>query len=507
MPTPPLRDSAASIASPPLSPLAGVEIPQVSVNDTHSQLNFTRVDGIVTAGSEAALRTAIAAARAEGKPVSIAGGRHAMGGQQFATGAVLIDTRALNRILALDSERGIVEAEAGIQWPELIDGLIRMQEGTPATQCWGIIQKQTGADRLTLGGALAANVHGRGLTLKPIIGDVESFTLMDGDGNLRNCSRSENSDLFRLAIGGYGLFGVITRVRLKLMRRTKLERIVETADTDELMPAFERRIAEGHLYGDCQFSTDMCSDTYLRKGVFSCYRPLPDDAEMPAERKELGEAHWRELYYLSHADTRAAYDAYTSYYLSTSGQRYWSDTNQLSLYIDDYHAELDRRLCSPHKCSEMITELYVPRPALPAFLAAVRADFRKHDAKLIYGTIRLIERDDESFLAWAREPWACTVMNLHVEHTGDGVRKAANDFRRLIDRALEFGGNYFLTYHRWASRAQVEAAYPQLPEFLRLKQKHDPSGVFQSAWYRHYKEMFVDRPRSPVHGLQQIIAR
>src|SRR5262245_62513859 len=104
MPTPPLRDSAASIASPPLSPLAGVEIPQVSVNDTHSQLNFTRVDRIVTAGSEAALRTAIAAARAEGKPVSIAGGRHAMGGQQFATGAVLIDTRALNRILARSEE-------------------------------------------------------------------------------------------------------------------------------------------------------------------------------------------------------------------------------------------------------------------------------------------------------------------------------------------------------------------------------------------------------------------
>src|SRR5262245_1707582 len=104
------RDSAPSVASPPLSPLEGVDLPKIFVNDTHSQLNFTRVDRIVAVDSEAALRTAIAAARAEGKPVSIAGGRHAMGGQQFATGAVLIDTRALNRIVALDSERGIVEA-------------------------------------------------------------------------------------------------------------------------------------------------------------------------------------------------------------------------------------------------------------------------------------------------------------------------------------------------------------------------------------------------------------
>ncbi len=72
---------------------------------------------------------------------------------------------------------------------------------------------------------------------------------------------------------------------------------------------------------------------------------------------------------------------------------------------------------------------------------------------MIYGTIRLIERDDESFLAWAREPWACIIFNLHVEHTAGGDRKAAGDFRRLIDRAIERGGSYYLTYHRWADRA------------------------------------------------------
>jgi FAD/FMN-containing dehydrogenase len=463
----------------------------VAVNDIHSQLNATRVDRIVAVDSEVALRAALAAARAAGKPVCVAGGRHAMGGQQFAAGAVLLDMRPMNRIVALDTERGIVDAEAGIQWPELIRGLIAIQH--EQDQPWSIIQKQTGADRLTLGGALASNIHGRGLTLRPIIADVESFTLMDGDGRLRTCSRTENGELFRLAIGGYGLFGVITRVRLKLMRRTKLERVVWLIDVDELMPAFAQRIADGFLYGDCQFSTDALSDTYLRKGVFSCYRPLPPDTPMPAEQKELGEAHWRELYYCSHADTRRAYEAYTSYYLSTSGQRYWSDTNQLSVYIDDYHAELDRRLGAAHQGSEMITELYVPRPALPAFLAAARADFRQHGAQLIYGTIRLIERDDESLLAWARDPWVCTVMNLHVDHSADGIAKAAGDFRRLIERAIEHGGSYFLTYHRWASRAQVETCHPRMAEFLRLKRRHDPDEIFQSDWYRHYKRMFADQ--------------
>jgi hypothetical protein len=247
------------------------------------------------------------------------------------------------------------------------------------------------------------------------------------------------------------------------------------------MPAFAERIADGFLYGDCQFSTDANSETYLRNGVLSCYRPLPPDALMPAAGKELNEAQWRELYYYSHADTARAYEAYTSYYLSTTGQRYWSDTSQLSVYIDDYHVELDRRLNAPHKGREMITELYVPRPALPAFLAAVRADFRQHAVQVIYGTIRVIERDAESFLAWARQPWACIVMNLHVDHTEAGILKAADDFRRLIDRAIAHGGSYFLTYHRWASPTQVVTCYPQMAEFLRLKRRHD------------YRAMFSDR--------------
>lgn len=487
-----LRTATGTAAGLALVPYGSrrTDAASVVVNDIHSQLNATRVDRVVAVDSEATLEAAVAAARAEGKQVSVAGGRHAMGGQQFATDAVLLDTRPMRRIIGLDAERGVVEAEAGTEWPDLVHGLIAMQQGrTPA---WGIIQKQTGADRLTLGGALGANIHGRGLALRPIIGDIESFTLMDTNGKLRTCSRTENSELFRLAIGGYGLFGVVTRVRLRLMRRTKLERVVRIIDTDDLLPAFAERIADGYLYGDCQFSTDASSDTYLRKGVFSCYRPLPPDAPMPAEQKELSEARWGELYHLSHADTRAAYDAYTSYYLSTSGQRYWSDTSQLSVYIDDYHAELDRRLGASHKGTEMITELYVPRPALPSFLAAVRADFRQHDVQLIYGTIRLIERDQESVLAWAREPWICTVMNLHVEHSDDGIRKAADDFRRLIDRAMAHGGSYFLTYHRWASRAQVEACHPRMAEFLRLKRRHDPGEVFQSSWYRHYKQMYAD---------------
>ena len=111
---------------------------------------------------------------------------------------------------------------------------------------------------------------------------------------------------------------------------------------------------------------------------------------------------------------------------------------------------------------------------------------------LIYGTIRLIERDDESFLAWATDRWACVIFNLCTLHTPAGLERAADAFRRLIDLAIERGGKYYLTYHRWARRDQLETCYPQFVEFLRRKRRYDPDGRFESDWYRHYVAMFAD---------------
>jgi hypothetical protein len=119
-----------------------------------------------------------------------------------------------------------------------------------------------------------------------------------------------------------------------------------------------------------------------------------------------------------------------------------------------------------------------------------RLMLRDRRAEVVYGTVRLIEQDTESFLAWASEPFACIIFNLHVEHSAGALAGAADAFRGLIDLGMRHGGKYYLTYHRWARRDQVEACYPQMRAFLDLKRQHDPNEVFQSGWYRHHREMF-----------------
>jgi FAD/FMN-containing dehydrogenase len=460
---------------------------QVWVNDVHSQLNRTRVRELLRPRSRDELAQIVRSAARKALPISVSGCRHSMGGQQFATDSICIDIRSLDGVISFDRERGLIEAEAGIQWPELIRAYLEAQ--SERKDQWGIAQKQTGADTFTLGGSLSSNVHGRGLAMKPLISNIEAFTLINADGKTIRCSRTENDELFQLAIGGYGLFGLISSVTLRLVPRRKLRRVVEVIEADDLAKRFEERIAEKFLYGDFQFSVDEKSPTFLHHGVFSCYRPAGEDEPVVAEKK-LRDDDWLELLRLAYTDRGKAFQRYSDYYLSTNGQTYWSDTNQLSAYLPNYAQKL-REQIGGAESSLIITEIYVPRADLAGFLAQAAELLRSNQTIVIYGTVRLIEKDDESFLAWAKESYACVIFNLLTLHTPDGIETSARSFRGLIDLAIARGGSYYLTYHRFAKREQVVACYPQFKKFLDLKRKYDPAERFQSDWYRHYRKLFA----------------
>jgi hypothetical protein len=206
---------------------------------------------------------------------------------------------------------------------------------------------------------------------------------------------------------------------------------------------------------------------------------------------------WANLIVDAHRDKRRAFERYADGYFRTSGQVYTSDAQLSGAYVDGYHGAVDRALGHPAG-SEMITELYVPRRAFEAFMSDARRLLRQRGADVIYGTVRLIERDRETVLAWARESFACVVLNLHVQHAPAARAAAEDTFRLLIDAAIRHGGSYYLTYHRWAHRDQVERCYPQMRAFLAAKRHHDPDEIFQSDWYRCQREMFAAPRERPA---------
>lgn len=471
--------------------LLAKDSPGVWVNDVHSRLTRTKVLKIARPSKIDDLPDIIASASKRG--ISYAGGRHSMGAQAFGTDTLHLDLRGLNQVGDLDTRRGIVDVQGGTTWPKLVETLDQRQPGIENP--WCIVQKQTGADSLTLGGTLAANAHGRGLNLAPIIQDVESFDLLTAEGDLIECSRTKNPDWFKLAIGGYGLFGIITSIRLRLMRRKIVQRRVKLTTIEDVAGSIDAEIAAGALYGDFQFATAAESDGFLREGVFSrYYTPANSDAataESIKEKRVLSPEQWAQFIVLAHTEKARAFQSYLDYYLKTDGQIYASDLQQMSTYLPDYHEVISRATRHPVPQSLIITELYVPRDQLKAFFDTVRDDMRARKMDLVYGVVRWIKADRESFLPWAREDFACIIFNLNVQHSREGKKKAAADFRRLIDHALSYGGSYYLTYHKYATKQQVSAAYPQFEDFLAEKEQRDPAHLWRSDWWAHQRQLFA----------------
>lgn len=468
---------------PAINPFTPAARSRILVNDSQSRLNATYVADIRSPSTPSQVADLIRECSTRGLPLAVCGGKHAMGGQQFATDGMLLDTNGLNAVDPIDTFGKTVTVGAGIRWPALIESLNQQQSNLKET--YTIREKQTGVDEVSLGGTVAANAHGRGLTTPPFVHDVEKMVVALGNGELVECSRTENAELFSLIVGGYGLFGIVCNVTLRLVPRRKVRRSVEVILLRDLPSKIEERIQSGFLYGDCQYSIDLRTEPGEYPGVLSCYKPTSDHVQVSPAPRRLTQEDWIRLYELTRKDKRRAFEEYSRYYLSTDGQVYWSDTHQLAGNFFDAYRIATRDL----NATEMLTEVYVPHGALLDFLLEARSRLLGMGADLTYGTIRFIEKDRETFLPWARDRMVCVVCNLNVVHTPSGIQKAAHQFRELINAALKFEGGYYLTYHRWASKPQLLRAYPQFEEFLKLKQHYDPTLLFQSDWFQAYRQL------------------
>ncbi|MCA0050669.1 FAD-binding oxidoreductase [Mesorhizobium sp. B283B1A] len=138
---------------------------------------------------------------------------------QNQAGAV-VDMRSLNRIRGFDAMTGVLEADAGVLLSDII------AHAAPHGFFPAVVP---GTQFVTLGGAIANDVHGKNHHRRGTFGcHVESFTLLRSDAKTYRCSATDNPRLFAATIGGMGLTGLILSASIRLMRVPSLD-IVEKA--------------------------------------------------------------------------------------------------------------------------------------------------------------------------------------------------------------------------------------------------------------------------------------
>jgi len=443
--------------------------------DDASRLNQTRVAEVCSFSGvqdhpEEQLRTHLQHARVSNLPLSIAGTRHTMGGQTFTPDGMILDMLGLHE-MQLDAQRNVLQVQAGARWSDVLRYLHERERSIKVMQS---------NSSFSVGGSLSANCHGWQPMSPPISSTVVAFRLLLSDGTVIRCSREEHAELFSLALGGYGLFGILMDAELSVTANECYRATRWVVPSAEYAAFYEEQTKQDAPIGLAYGRVNVEPDHFLREILLSTYRVLPHRFLSPLSKPGL--AGVRRLVFRGSIGN--AYGKALRWKLEKRfGQiPLASGVTRNHLLNEGVEVFQNRSTAS----TDILQEYFVPPTQLEPFLERVRAIIPAHGADLLNLTIRFVAPDQESFLRYADQDLFALVMLFNQPRTQQADQRMAGMTGELIDAALALGGRYYLPYRLHATIEQFYRAYPQAQQFFKLKRQYDPEELFQNEWYRKY---------------------
>jgi decaprenylphospho-beta-D-ribofuranose 2-oxidase len=428
------------------------------------------------------LASLLAAASAEGLPVAFRGAGRSYGDAAQVTGGLTIDMGALDRVLSWDRTTGIIDAEPGLT----IEGLWRH---TLADGYWPPVVP--GTMRPTLGGCVAMNVHGKNNPRAGTFGEhVLELDLLTVAGKKLTIGPDRKPELFRAVVGGMGLLGAITRVKLKLKPVDSGHLKVRADVTRDLYHTFD--VFEGALpehdyvvgWLDC-----FARGKGLGRGVLHAARYLHAD-EDPRAQASLSPAMqdlpprilgiprgilWRLMQPFTN-DLGVGLVNFAKYQSAKLGDaRSFLQSHVAFAFLLDYVPDW-RLAYGPGGFIQY--QVFVPH-------AAARQTFRDvltacQDAGLpSYLGVMKRHRPDPFLLSHALDGWSLA-MDFRVTDANRAALWALTG--QLTERVLAAGGKFYFAKDAVLSADQVERAYgkERLAAFRKLKSELDPKGLLET---------------------------
>lgn len=416
------------------------------------------------------LREELRIARNNGQPIAVGAARHSMGGHSLPRDGRAVTLR--HDWLFADPAAGTYRVAAGARWADVIRHLDAIGFSPKVMQS---------NNDFGVASTFSVNAHGWAVPFGPAGSTVRRVKLLTADGDLIACSRRENAELFRLAMGGYGLFGILTELELEMVPNARLEPSYEEMPAAELGSAFvnalsgnpDIRMAYGRLNVD--------RDGFFSDAMLITYRPADDQTGIPVAqgsgfvsrmsrqifRAQLGNEPVKQLRW--GIETRLAKT------ISGSATRN-SLLNEPVVTLDD--RDPDR--------TDILHEYFVSPESFPAFIEACREVIPASYQELLNATLRYVMADRESVLSYAPEPRIATVLLFSQEMTGRAEADMHRMTHALIERVIAIGGTYYLPYRPHATVDQFVRAYPRAREFAAAKRRYDPGLIFRNNFWDGY---------------------
>lgn len=371
----------------------------------------------------------------------------------------------------LDPAAGTVSVGAGVSLDELLRHVVPRGFFVPVTP---------GTRFVTIGGAIASDIHGKNHHADGSFGaHLVAFNLLLADGTLRVVTPTDDADLWYATIGGMGLTGIITEVTVRLLPIETSTCLVDTERVPNLDALIERMESGDHRYRYSVAWIDLvASGAHLGRSVLTrgdhatladldehggsgdgdplAFRPPALAAVPPGVPNVLSRVAVRafnELWYRKSPRSHRGLESITGFF-----------------HPLDMVADWNRLYGAP---GFLQYQFVVPFEGVDTLRSIVRTVAASGHASFL-AVLKQFGPESGGMLSFPTPGWTLT---LDLPAAAPGLGTLLADLDR---RVLEVGGRHYLAKDAATTPAVIRAGYPRLDEFLAVRRRVDPTGIWAS---------------------------
>lgn len=447
----------------------------ISYVDDASKTNSTRMKKMLYPTSSDEICQIIKSLHPNEK-ISIAGQRHSMGGHSLLTNETMIDMKNMNKVIGINLSKQTVTIQAGITWADLIF-FLNMYGYSPMIM--------TSYSNFSVGGTLSVNAHG--IVSNNVLGtSVVELKIINSEGNKYLCNNTLNSKLFSLVIGGYGLFGIIYEVTLRIIPNCNVKLSTYKLNINNFTKNYL------HIVSDEKIKIKFARINLLNFDDIKLYVFRQQNEEkkvisnLSLQPTELTKTQQLLYKWLLPTTIGLKIKNYIEDKTQTAIDLKQNTTINELLYVS---ASTLNNIYSPLvklNITHILNEYFIPVENFENWMNSIATYFemcKSNDCKLLNITIRFVRYDNISFLKYAKyDKMFAFVFYFRIVNTTLCENKLKKITYDLVNMCLNNDGTFYLPYKIHYSKAQLLQAYPNFDNFVLYKNKIDKRNIFYNNW-------------------------
>ena len=389
-------------------------------------------------------------------------------------GGLVIDMTGLNRIHSINSDDGLVDVDAGVNLDQLMRAALPFGLWVPVLP---------GTRQVTVGGAIACDIHGKNHHSAGSFGDhVRSIELLTADGDVRQLTPDgPESELFWATVGGNGLTGIILRATIQMTPTETAYFIADgdvTASLDETIAFHSDGSEANYTYSSAWFDAISAPPKLGRaavsRGSLARLDQLPKKLQRDPLKFEAPQLLTFPDIFPNGLANKYTFVPIGELWYRKSGTYRGKIQNLTQFYHPlDMFGEWNRGY---GKAGFAQYQFVVPTSAVDEFKSII-ADIQKSGHYSFLNVFKLFGEGNQAPLSFPIPGW-----NVCVDFP---IKPGVGELLGELDRrVLQFGGRVYTAKDSRVTAETFHAMYPRIDEWIAVRRKADPRGVFASDMAR-----------------------